>query len=630
LFRRDARVGDASGGPTGEQLQDQFQQISAQGVDPTKDVVHAEFQRDPQQREPIEQIRGIEARAFPAVPSTSAQPPVAGTSSFESFRSTAESSRLMEPISTYPTGRSIQQFSSVQPQVKSSRGVTFTRSAPAAQPAAVAQPAVRTVSNSQPTAPQPAAPAVPTPEINATGAVAQTVSSGPQSPTVSLEWVTHSGINVGQECKCSLIVKNTGIIAARDVEVHAHFPTSVRLVNVAPQPAASESFLAWTFAELQPGQEQAIEMQLVPSAPGKLDVKADVRLTGIASTSLTVSEPLLGVEVAGPAKVLVGEPASQTVTVTNPGTGIATHVEIEAIIPAGLEHARGERLVMDVGSLNPGESRSVRLALAAVKGGSQVVQVQARADGDLVRNTTTEIQVVAPSLVAEIEGPGLRYLGRPAVYNLKVRNDGEINVENVRVMHKMPEGFEVLDTDRGAQFDRSNRLVNWFVGRLAAGQSAEMKVTVRPDQLGTFTHFVRASSDHGAISDAQFTTNVEGTASLAMEIRDLDDPVEVGGETAYEIVVKNDGSASARSVSLVCEIPAGMDVINAQGPVDSIKNRELVTFNPVLELAPGNSVTYRVHIRGNVAGHQRLRARLSSEGNPEALSEDEVTKFYGE
>ena len=73
-----------------------------------------------------------------------------------------------------------------------------------------------------------------------------------------------------------------------------------------------------------------------------------------------------------------------------------------------------------------------------------------------------------------------------------------------------------------------------------------------------------------------------------------------------------------------------MDVLNAQGPVDSIKQRDLVTFNPVLELAPGNSVTYRIHIRGSVGGHHRLRAKLSSDGNPEALTEDEVTRFYGE
>jgi uncharacterized repeat protein (TIGR01451 family) len=369
---------------------------------------------------------------------------------------------------------------------------------------------------------------------------------------------------------------------------------------------------------------------MVPSTPGKIDTKAEVRFSGAALTSLTVAEPLIEVAVEGPQRVLIGEPASQTVTVKNPGSGIATNVQIEAVIPGGLEHARGERLVMDIGSLNPGENRSVRLALAAVKGGKQVVQVQARADGDLVRNITSEVHVVAPTLVAEIDGPGLRYLGRPAVYTVKVRNDGEINVENVRVMHKMPDGFEVVDSDRGAQYDRPNRLVNWFVGRLAAGQTAELKLSLRPDQIGSFTHFIRATSEHGAIADAQFTTNVEGTPSLAIEVRDLDDPVEIGSETAYEIVVKNEGSASARSVCLACEIPAGMDVINAQGPVDSIKQRDLVSFNPVLELAPGNSITYRVHIRGNVGGHHRLRARLSSEGNPEAITRDEVTRFYGE
>jgi uncharacterized repeat protein (TIGR01451 family) len=414
------------------------------------------------------------------------------------------------------------------------------------------------------------------------------------------------------------------------VELTAHFPASVRLVSVEPQPAEADSHLLWRFAELQPSQEQTIRIKLIPSERGTIQTQADIRFSGTAATSLTVAEPLLEVACEGPNRVLIGEPASQTVVIKNPGSGIATNVQIEAIIPDGLEHARGHRLVMDVGSLNPGETRNVRLALAAIKGGKQVVQIQGRADGDLVRNTQSEVFVVAPSLIAEIEGPGLRYLGRNATYVLRVRNDGEINVENVRVMHKMPEGFEVVETDRGAQFDRANRLVNWFVGRLAAGGAAEIKVTVRADQIGSFTHFVRATSEHGAISDAQFTTQVEGTPALVMDIRDLDDPVEVGSETAYEIVVKNKGSAPARSVSLACEIPAGVEVLRAQGPVDSIKQRDLVTFNPVLELAPGNSVTYRVHVRGTVTGHHRFRARLASESMPEPLTIDEQTRFYGE
>lgn len=634
LFRREATRSADRTALTGDMLQDQFQQVSAEQTGTRRNVVHAQYERLPGTRDEIEQVSDASARAFPAgapasepVQSAVERPQPAFNQG--SYRPAAGSSRLTQPIATSPTQPAFNSYGA-QPTVQSSRGVTFTRSAPETRqqtPSVIQQASATVPATRIPTVTTAAAVA---PAVDALGALAQTVRSGPQSPSLSVEWVTRSGINVGQECDCSLLMKNTGIIAASQVELSAEFPTSVRLISCEPQPIEVEGKLTWNFDQIQPGQEQLIKITIVPSAPGKIDTKADVRFSGVAHTSLTVAEPLLEVAVEGPQRVLIGEPASQTVTVKNPGNGIATNVQIEAVIPNGLEHARGERLIMDVGSLNPGENRSVRLALAAVKGGSQVVQVQARADGDLVQNITSEVNVIAPALVAEIDGPGLRYLGRPAVYHLRVRNDGEINVENVRVMHKMPDGFEVLETDRGAQFDRPNRLVNWFVGRLASGQTAELKLTVRPDQIGSFTHFVRATSEHGAIADAQFTTSVEGTPSLAMEIRDLDDPVEVGLETAYEIVVKNEGSASARSVSLTCEIPAGMDVINAQGPVDSIKQRDLVSFNPVQELAPGNSITYRVHIRGNVGGHHRLRARLSSDGNPEAITGDEVTRFYGE
>ncbi len=653
LFRRDLSGTRSSAGQVlaREREEDGFRQVSGEATEPARRVIYAEYERAPGQVDRVQPVGGEEpAAGYPAAsypPSTGRDLPGGTTNSRLEFgrslgtRSSpvgGSSSRLMDPIPTSPGSRTIDLGPSPSGQVQSSRGVTLQRSLPDNRGSAL--PVTRSPQTILPTAAttyrpsgaaKTAAAALPAAGgMDPLGALGQQVRSGPQSPTVSVEWVTRSGINVGQECDCDLVIKNTGIIPASNVELTAHFPASVRLVSVEPQPAEADSHLLWRFAELQPSQEQIIRIKLIPSERGTIQTQADIRFSGTAATSLTVAEPLLEVACEGPNRVLVGEPASQTVVIKNPGSGIATNVQIEAIIPEGLEHARGNRLVMDVGSLNPGETRNVRLALAAIKGGKQVVQIQGRADGDLVRNTQSEVFVVAPSLVAEIEGPGLRYLGRNATYVLRVRNDGEINVENVRVMHKLPEGFEVVESDRGAQFDRANRLVNWFVGRLAAGATAEIKVTVRADRIGSFTHFVRATSEHGAISDAQFTTQVEGTPALVMNIRDLDDPVEVGAETAYEIVVKNEGSAPARGVSLACEIPAGVEVLRAQGPVDSIKQRDLVTFNPVLELAPGNSITYRVHVRGSTTGHHRLRARLSSESMPEPLTVDEQTRFYGE
>jgi uncharacterized repeat protein (TIGR01451 family) len=599
-------------------------------------VIQAGYDHHVGQPSQIQQVRGAEtSREFPSF-GGGYRETAAPAAAYESFGARGEGSLLSTPISTRTGAGQSDQFARAPSTVQSSRGVTFTRSAPrpVVQPSIpdyqseIQQASVREVAG--PVIQRAAIAQDAEPDTVAIGTIGQEVRSGPQSPTVTVEWVTHSSINVGQECECELVVKNTGLIPATNVDVSAHFPTTVRLVSTEPQPLQNGSSVGWKIDELQPGDSRKIQIVLIPSEPGDLQTRADVRFSGAAATTLTVSEPLLDVQVNGPEKVLVGEPASQTVVVRNPGTGIATHVQIEAVIPAGLEHARGERLVMDVGSLNPGESRSVRLALAAATGGRHIVQVQARADGDLVRNTTNAIDVIAPSVTAEIDGPGLRYLGRNATFTLRVRNDGEIPVENVRVMHKVPEGFDVVQSDRGAQYDRPNRLVNWFVGRLEAGQAAELNVTARADAIGSFTHFIRATSDHGAIADAQFTTNVEGAPSLQLQVTDLDDPVEIGNETAYEIVVKNDGSASAKNVALVCEIPAELQVLSANGPVEWTRQRDTVAFNPVIELAPGNSVTYRVHVKGGIAGNHRLRARLTSDSAPEPLAADELTRFYGE
>ncbi len=132
--------------------------------------------------------------------------------------------------------------------------------------------------------------------------------------------------------------------------------------------------------------------------------------------------------------------------------------------------------------------------------------------------------------------------------------------DNVRVMHKVPEGFDFVSAEKGAQFDSQNRMLNWFVGRLDKGEKAEISVVMTAKTAGEFTHYIRATSEHGAVSDADTATRVEGAASLVVNVADLDDPVEVGVETGYEITVKNDGTAPASNVSLTCELPAGVDV----------------------------------------------------------------------
>lgn len=450
------------------------------------------------------------------------------------------------------------------------------------------------------------------------------------SPLVTARWVKRSPINVGQECECHLIVKNAGGMTAKEVVVDGYFPASVRLTKADPQPIENGDHLSWQFASLSPGDEQVIRVRMIPSQRGELATTARVRFTEEASVRFDVEEPLLKVSMQGPKQVMLGDPASQIILVSNPGTGVATNVTVEAMIPQGLEHPRGERLLMEIGALNPGESRTVRLALAAIEGGEQTLNVKATADAGLKQQIDSVVEVVAPKLTVNLEGPSLRYLGRSANYVLTVTNDGAGASNNVQVMETIPEGFRFLRAVKGGQYDDLKKTTTWFVGRMEPGESRQVSMELAATRLGSYVHHARAVSEHSAVAEAQLKTMVDGTASLVLEVVDLDDPVEIGTETAYEVRIRNEGSKAAQTVGLSCETPQGVELLDAAGPTAFVANQGRVEFKPLKTLPAGKTAIYRVQVRGTIGGNRRFRAHLTSDSIQEPLTVEELTRFYGE
>ncbi|WP_291179734.1 hypothetical protein [Gimesia sp.] len=454
------------------------------------------------------------------------------------------------------------------------------------------------------------------------------IASEEAAAKLTHKWIKKTEINVGQECEFELEIKNEGKQTAQDLLVEASFPVTVRLTNAEPRPSSSRDQLEWKFESLKAGETKVIRISMIPSQRGAIIATANVRSTSALTESFMVAEPMLQVAVKGPTNVMIGEPASQSVTISNPGTGTLHNVVLEAEIPKGLEHVTAEYLQMQVGSLNPGETRTIRLALAAVMGGEQVVNVQAKAEGGLVQATQARVNVIAPKVQVAIDGPGLRYKGRSAEYAITTLNDGAAATNNVRVLHKIPEGFEFVKADHGGQFNPEDSTISWFLGRMEPGQTASVNLELKTKTIGNYVHHVRAISEHNVKSDAQIQTRIEGTAQLVLEIADLDDPVEIGKETGYKVVVKNDGSKSAQNVSVSCELPPGVDLISATGPTQHIAENGVVVFKSLGDLAPGESVQYQVLVRGSVEGNQRFRARLASDSIRDPLLFEELTRFY--
>jgi hypothetical protein len=453
-----------------------------------------------------------------------------------------------------------------------------------------------------------------------------------QAPVVTVHWVKKSPLSVGQECACDLVIKNAGKGAASDLSVEAYFPPTVRLTHSEPMPADNQDHVTWSLASLAAGEEKVVHITLVPSKRGELATTTLVHLAAQASNVFVVEEPLLNVSVRGPKELMVGDPATQSITVSNPGTGIAHNVMIDARITKGLEHPHGERLTIQVGSLNPGETRLVRLPLVAVAGGPQAIKIHASAAGDLQRELTTNINVVAPSVKVAAEGPSFRYVGCKAAYVVTVSSDGAPS-NNVHVTHTLPEGFRFVSADKGGEYDEATRSVSWFIGHLELKETAHLKVELMTTAIGTHAHKFVAVAEQGARSDAKLETVVDGMASPEIEIIAQNNPVAVGVETAYEIHVRNDGTKAAENVGVGCELPEAVDILRAEGATTGALSRTekgVLAFHPIPRIEPGKTAIYRVYVRGNKAGNHRFRVRLIADSIKEPLVSDEIAKFYTE
>ena len=452
-----------------------------------------------------------------------------------------------------------------------------------------------------------------------------------QAPQVDVTWEARGEVTLGEQCQCVLIVKNNGKVSARDIIVEASFPESVQLIESVPFPKSSNSKLEWQFGNLAAGEQKTIELTMVPTKRGELGATAQVRFTGTAATSFQVSEPMLTATVKLAKEVHLGEPAGATVTVSNPGTGTAQNVVVHAVLPKGLESSSGKEFSTEIGPLGPGESRTVRLGMIATAGGDQTVKVIAKSStGTLEHSTQAQIKVLAPSLKLAATGPSLRYMHRAAKYAVTVTNNSNTSTENVRLTQVVAAGFDYVKADHGGRWDSASRTVSWYVGHLDAGQSTTVELELMPQKLGEYRHSFKVSGDAGAESTAVVATRVEGAASLVMEVKDADDPIEIGSEMTYEIQVRNEGSKSASKVAISCELPPDVELVKVDGPTGHIVESGVLIFKQAAELAARESLIYKITIKGTVAGTTKLRARLTSESIQKPLIVEEATQFYAE
>jgi len=454
--------------------------------------------------------------------------------------------------------------------------------------------------------------------------------TGRQEPSVSMEWVGTPVAKIGQSADYSLVVRNISNNPLQQVKVKALIPSGLSMVSSEPRATAEEAMQAWDLGTLVAKQERIIQIKLKAEHKGDATPKAWVTFTGAAAMRLRIREPKVALKCSVPEKVLVGDTAAFTLTVSNPGDGSAEQVKIRALLTEGLEHARGNKIDFDVGSLAPGESRNVTLLCATRAGGMQKCEVTAEAEGGITAKDSAALNVIMPRLDLQLVGPRLRYLDRRAIYSLKVTNPGDASATNVTVAHTVPAGFKVLAASDGGRHDFQTRTVSWFLGEIGPGQGRELKFEVQAVNVGEYKHKATAVGARGLRAESELPCRIEGLSALLVELVDTDDPIEVSGDTAYEVRISNTGSKTEDDIKLVATIPDKMQFKNAQGPARYREEGKTVIFEPVAHLAPRADAIFRINVKAMEAGTVRFKIHVTSANLTDPVIKMEATRIYSD
>jgi uncharacterized repeat protein (TIGR01451 family) len=455
------------------------------------------------------------------------------------------------------------------------------------------------------------------------------------APVVTLRLCAPAVAGVGQEVPYRILVENRSPAPAHHVAVRNAVPAHARFIRAHPEPAAVDPEILWQVGTLPPGV--CCEITLVLSPTGTGDVKNCARVqyehgqctcTKVGPSAATAGERGLTLRKLGPNQAAINETLRYQLIVTNNGDVEAEGVVLTDVLPAGLEHeSRKNTLTWDMGNLPPGQTRTVDYQVVARQAGRLTNAAVATAAGGIRRAVEHSVQVGEARLSLTKTGPSRRYLNMPAEYRITVTNSGTTPLANVTISDPIPTGLAYVSSSRGGEVVGTE--VRWAVGNLEPGMSRTVEVTMRGQQVGTVQNRVTATS--GATkADAEATTEFFGASALLLELVDNKDPVEVGGETSYVIIVRNQGNVPVNDIRLSANVPTELELARVAGPLKHTTEGQIISFEP-LSLQPQTDSRIEIFTKAKSAGDVRFKVEMSAkELSAGPVQEEESTTIFSD
>jgi len=445
---------------------------------------------------------------------------------------------------------------------------------------------------------------------------------------VLIEKFAPAEVNAGQPTEYVIRVTNLTSLTLDDVVITDDVGDNFSISGTTPQSSGGGKSLRWALGSMAPRAVVDIRVAGSAGGPGTFGSCAEVTYASSLCVTTRVVEPMLEITKQAPDSVLACEPIPVRIVVTNRGTGAANNVVITDDLPSGMTTTDGRSSVtVEVGTLPAGQARELTLNLQTTGSGRYTNTATASADGGLRANSNSTTTIVTkPQLAITKDGPSRQFVGRNFSYSVVVTNRGDGIARDTYVQDAIPAGTRFVSASTGGQLSGSN--VVWNLGTLAPGESREVAVTVQGVSKGIVRNVAQAQAYCADPVQAEVETSVEGIPAILLEVVDLADPIEVGGDETYEIRVTNQGSATDTNIRIACGFDNGMQFVTTSGPTTGSPTGNGVVFAPLPALGPGEQATWRVVVKAVAQGDMRFAVRMESDELTRPVDETEATNFY--
>jgi hypothetical protein len=454
--------------------------------------------------------------------------------------------------------------------------------------------------------------------------------------SIILDWAGPETVSTNRPNPFTLTVRNTIAQSAHRVVVQVRVPDHVTATDVEPAAKCDKGVLLWDFGTMQGKEARTIRMNLTTSVKQDLTCQAWVTMTGTAGMRVAVREPKLEATIVAPKEVVLGDVIPVTYLVKNSGDAVVEKDWTMAIKSSDAEDVD----VTCQKELLAGGTSERKKSMVARQPGTMTYTVTVMGDGGARSTAVATVKVLEPKLAVNVVGPKERLVGSKATYAVTVENVGAVPV-SFEIAEVVPTSFKIVSCSKDALY--SMGMIAWRpVGALAVGEKKVITYDMIAVSPGSAELQFIARGSRNTKAEATARTVVEGIPAMRMEVSDAADPVELNGETTYEIKLMNTGTKADSQLRLECVLPKELTFVSASGPTDYLEkigidfnrkdpaNCSTIVFEPISELAPKTEAVFRVKVKAKTAGDVRFKAVLTSMHLATPVTKEESTRVYGE